>query len=250
VGCSGSAGTHIAYWAYFQTETQKVCKTVDGKPGAFGYDGKCRAGYHEPKTVEEVGGLIEQHAPKDKAPAMVEEILSKGQDLEPKPATELKGPAKVELEPKVKTETLPDGTTKTTTTQDVYNITYQGDTYTWNQTTITVNPDGSKVEEEKPPEVAPPSDVDIGQHPKLYERKYPDGFAGVWRDNTAAIAQTPVFAFLKGLNPNLATGGCPKFSLALGSVLGVNASGDVSPPCEVWAFLRVFFVLCALVFGG
>lgn len=241
------------------------CKGIPGHPNpawredggpTIGTDGKCPTGVYQDISQSEAETIFDRGADKSRASEYVRELLDKDVKFEPSPAVELDGPAKVELEPKTKTETDAQGNTKTTTTQDVYNITYQGDSYTWNQTTITVNPDGSKVEEEKPPEATPPPDVELGQHPKLYERKYPDGLAGVWRDNAAAFANTPVFQFLKGLNPNLSTGGCPKFGISGGTVLGISVGGDVSPPCEVWSFLRVFFVLCALllsrrlIFGG
>lgn len=249
---SGKIWSTNEYSQSFSRGTEKRCEN-GRQPGL---DGKCPTDVWQPMTQEEVETLMEKNAPKDKARNVVEELLKNDHEFQPKPAVEISGTPKVELEPKVKTETDPQGNTKTTTTKDVYNITYQGDSYTWNVTTITVNSDGSKSEETKPDPTPPPPDPDMPAMPKLYKQKYPEGMAGVWKTNSQALSSTPIFRFLQGLNPNLGSGGCPAFRMGGGKVLGITVAGEISPPCEVWAFLRVFFVICALllsrrlIFGG
>lgn len=222
-----------------------------------GSDGKCPSGFYNPIPLSDAESKFEQHADKGKAVPYLQEIVGRDGELLPSPPVEVNGQPKVELEPKTRTETDAQGNTKTTTTRDVYNITYQGNTYTWNMTTVTVNSDGSSTEETTPDPVDPPPDPGMPPLPKLYTQKYPEGISGVWNSNSQALKNTPIFQFLAGLNPNLGSGGgCPAYTFGAGNVLGVNVSGDISPPCEVWPFLRIFFVICALllsrrlIFGG
>lgn len=271
---SSSFNTTTNQWGPFSKElnqgislvkkTSNVCPAVPNHPnpvyqvpgGPAGFDGKCPTMIYAPISTEDATTLFEQNAPKGEARNTVEELLKKGVDIEPKPAAEISGPARVTETPRSTTTTNPQGNSTTTTKQDIHNITYQGNTYTWNTTTITTNNDGSTVEEEKPEEVPPPADASIGAVPDLYDQKYPNGLGGVWADQSSALKQTPIFTFLAGLNPNIASGGCPVFTFPSGRVLGIAVGGSISPPCSVWAFLRVFFVCCALlaarrlIFGG
>jgi hypothetical protein len=248
----GSVSVPVQY--DYQTAVQRMCKP----PSVKGRDGKCSTDAYEPITQTQAEDLWRQHAPPEEATKTVEEMLERDVQWDPKPATEVTGPAKVQGEPRVKTETDAEGNTKTTTQRDVYNITYQGDSYTWNVTTITENSDGTKTEETdpEPEKVAPAADPEMPGLPDLYERKYPDGIQGVWNEHSSGLQQTPIFQFLGALAPGVADGGCPVWRLDAGEVLGIRVNGDLSVPCYVWSFLRVFMVLCALIaarrliFGG
>lgn len=227
------------------------------KGGPKGPDGKCPTGKVQPMTEADAAKLFEDHAPKEKAAEIAREALQNDAKFEPAPATKVSGPAKVQGEPRTVTETDAQGNTKTTTKTDVYNITYEGDSYSWTTTTVTNNPDGStKEEQEEPDRVTPPADPDLPELPKLYEPKFPNGMEGVWNDNVGAVRQSPIFQFLDALNPNLGNGGCPSWTFSPGRVLGINVSGDLSVPCTVWSVLRVIFTISALlacrrlIFGG
>jgi len=223
-------------------------------------DGKCASPARVALTEDEATALMEQNAPKDQAREMLGEMLGAGAkiDMTPKPAVELTGPPKVELAPKTTTKTDAQGNVTTTTTQTVYNITYQGDTYSWTETTKVTNPDGSteETEDPTPEEVAPPTDPSMPAVPDLYEQKYPEGLAGVWQAEAAALNQTPIFQFLQGLNPGIGGGGCPVWSWPTAQVLGISVGGDISVPCYVWSALRIIFTISALllarklIFGG
>jgi len=236
----------------------KACPTMpDGSPGVKGLDGLCPTGNYQPITDDQAADLFSKNAPKAQAPKIVEELLKRDVEFSPAPSVKIEGQPKVESDPKVRTEVGPDGKTKTTTTKDVYNITYGNNSYTWNVTTVTVNSDGSSSEETKPdPEVTPPTDPTMPERPKLYKQKYPDGIAGVWDKEMAGIKSTPIFSFLYSLNPNIGGASCPRWTFPSGRVLGIDVGGDLSVPCNVWFALRAIIVVSALllarrlVFGG
>jgi hypothetical protein len=250
-----SAGSSSApfYWSVSK-RTGLTCP----QGGAKGRDGKCPTYQYEPATEEQVGKRVEDYADKSKAVDAARELVENNAPFPTDLPVTLTGPQKVESEPRTTTKTDAEGNTTTTTTKDVWNITYQGDSYTWNHTTVTTNSDGSSTEETdpEPDKVAPATDPDMPGLPDLYERKYPNGLAGVWNEKSGAFSQTPIFQFLAGLNPNLGNGGCPVWTFPAGQVLGITVGGDISVSCAVWSFVRVFFTLCALIlarrliFGG
>lgn len=103
----------------------------------------------------------------------------------------------------------------------------------------------------------PPQDPAMPGVPTLYERKYPDGLAGVWSSRSAQLQQGPLWAFLGALVPSgIGDGGCPSFSLPSASVLGIDVGGPIEVPCGVWTFVRLVMIISALllarrlVFGG
>lgn len=111
--------------------------------------------------------------------------------------------------------------------------------------------------EQLPETVVPATDPEMPELPTLYERKYPDGLAGVWRDKSEAFKATPFAAAIASLTPNLGDGGCPQWSLPLNLGGAWNfGSFDYSVPCEVWSALRVLMIVFALfvarrlIFGG
>lgn len=256
--CGVSSSTKISSITASES-IQKLCPLLpDGTRGTKGFDGKCPSGRYEPISDDEARVLFENNAPKGEARNTVEELLKRDVEFAPAPEIKVKGENKIESEPRVKTEVDPQGNTKTTTTKDVYNIKYDGNTYTWNVTTVTVNSDGSTSEETKPDEeVSPPQDPTMPERPKLYEQKYKDGIQGVWDKEMAGIHNTPIFQFLKSMNPGLGGSDCPKWTFPSGDFMGLKlAGGDISVPCSVWFALKAIIIVSALllarrlIFGG
>ncbi|MEL4178337.1 hypothetical protein [Roseateles sp. PN1] len=255
--CGSTAVSKIGSVTALPIVITSCADTPDGKPVAIGFDGKCPSGKSEPISTETAADLFEQNAPKDQARNIAEELLKRDIEFSPAPDIKIDGEKKIESEPKVKTETAPDGSTKTTTTKDVYNITYNGNSYNWNVSTVTVNSDGSTSTETKPDEQAtPPNDLSMPERPKLYKQKYPDGVQGVWDKEMGAIKSTPIFSFLNSLNPNIGGAACPRWTFPTGRVLGIDVGGDLSVPCSVWFALKAIMIVSALllarrlVFGG
>jgi hypothetical protein len=215
----------------------------------------------QPSTEEQVADAI---APVLPAPASLPDLvrdLTKSIDLAPFTQPQaLEGPAKVDLAPRVNTETSPAGVTTTTTITPSYALTYGGDTITYNYYETTQKSDGStKVEDKedpKPePEVVPPGNPSFAAVPKLYERKYPDGFAGVWADKSAALQSTGIFSLLGSFVPSFGDGGCPLFSVGVPTMTGYTVM-PIDVPCYVWGAVKAFILLTALfacrriIFGG
>lgn len=124
-----------------------------------GPDGKCpTARYnHGAATEAQVASKIQQYADKSKAALIAAEATGAGKDLSPSagPAS-LTGPATSTAPPRVSTTTNPDGSTQTQSQQRQANITYQGDSYTYNisnVTTTTNNGGTTTTETSEQPEV-------------------------------------------------------------------------------------------------
>lgn len=258
-GASSSARTSIA----ISTQPKSICE--DGSP-LIG--GQCQTQtITSPASDAEVQSKIEQSpVAKAQAQTIVQAIAPKI-DLAPyADPPVVTGPATVpEPQPQVETHYDPrTGTTTTTTTNTVYNINYAGDTYTYVTNVTTTNPDGTvdtkttppAPETPKPEEVAPPTDTALPDVPKLYTPIYPNGFAGVWQTDSAALTTTPMGNFLSSLKPSFSDGGCPVWNLPTTRVLGIQVGGDISIACSVWAFIRVVMIISALllaravIFGG
>jgi hypothetical protein len=104
-------------------------------PGA---DGKCATGRYDGVAATQVAALIQPQLTAQNAPAVATEVLEKGGTLQNGPVT-VTGPATKPVG--TITSTTPTGST---TTSVVNNYTYQGDTYSWIETsTSTVNNAGS-----------------------------------------------------------------------------------------------------------
>lgn len=198
------------------------------------------------------------------APGVASDTFGGGEGVDAGPVTS-SGPAQVQGP--TATTTHANGDTTSTTTN--YNITYNnaGDTSTVNvtstTTSTTTNNAGDVIGQET---TTTDSDVDtgaavepatLGDVPQLYERKYPDGIVGVWNDHREQLEQNPLSSLMSALTPNWGDGGgCPSFQFNPGAVLGIDVSGDVSPPCFVWPVLRWVFIVSSLfaarriVFGG
>lgn len=129
-----------------------------------------------------------------------------------------------------------------------------------NTTTKTTNTDSNSgpSKTDKAPE-APATDSALPDQPKLYTKKYPDGMTGVWRDQRAAMANSPLFTLPRMLMPSSigSSGACPampvNFTFGQWANFGVK---DVAPPCYVWDWGRVICIVGAcllarrLIFGG
>ena len=101
------------------------------------------------------------------------------------------------------------------------------------------------------------TDTPLDEIPKLYERKYPDGFMGAWNTRSAEIRSTPLFGLSSLFAPNIAAGTCPTwtFNANIGPHMQFG-TGSISPPCWLWTALKAVLIITALmisrrlVFGG
>lgn len=159
--------------------------------------------------------------------------------------------------------------TKTTTTTKTHPINYSGNSvsYTTNNTTnnsITNNVTNVTTNETKTEEIKDdkeehmPVDSPLGDVPKLYEKKYPEGMSGVWDAKKGEFAQTSFFALIEQLTPKVGqAGSCPSWSIDLswtpGGSMGVH---QLQPPCMIWPILKLIVIISALflaralIFGG
>lgn len=141
---------------FFLRRIEQRCPAVPGNESPHpNIDGKCPTGQYVPKTEDQLGQKVEDHADKSKAVDMAREAMNKGVDFQgyvnPQPGT-IGGPATAAGPTSTTTTTNPGGGTTTQTKGDQYNITYTANSYTYNTTTITNNPDGSTTEESNPDE--------------------------------------------------------------------------------------------------
>lgn len=159
--------------------------------------------------------------------------------------------------------------TKTTTTTATHPITYSGSSVshsTVNNTTTnitnhttnvtTTESKTEEVENDKDDQMA--VDTPLGDVPKLYEKKYPDGLLGVWDAKKAEFEQTSFFRLIDQLTPKIGqAGSCPSWSIDLswtpGGSMGVH---QLQPPCMIWPILKALVIISALflaralIFGG
>lgn len=166
-------------------------------------------------------------------------------------------PVKGQPSSSVSNSTAPNGdsitTTKTTT--PTLNLgtggnTAGNNTITWNvtnntTTTVTNNTTGqtstSTDQEDAPIQFNDSAMPDV---PQLYTQKYPDGLAGVWRDNKPDISNTAFYNGVKTMFPTFGAGQCPvwRMSFNLGAA-GNFGSGDLTVPC--WIFQALGLVILA-----
>lgn len=195
----------------------------------------------------------------------------------PSNGVEINGPASVKGKSTTATESVqllpgtttvaPPGTTtatqpgtKTTTTTATHPITYSGSSVshsTVNNTTtnITNNTTNVTTTETKTEEVKDdkddqmPSDTALGDLPKLYEQKYPDGLSGVWNQRAQEFKSSGLFSLAEQLMPTSLNGGtCPSFNLDLS--IGPWAdygTHEVPMPCWVWDTCKYILLLMAAV---
>lgn len=161
------------------------------------------------------------------------------------------------------TTTRPDGSTGTTTSTTIYNITYNNGQTSITNNTTTTRPDGStdSTDSEVPPEGSVDfSDSALPSVPDFYAQKYPEGLASVWNKHEAAWQQASIVNWMRGVNAGLPQSGkCPEFRLPMSNFahwLPGIGDADVSPPCWVWDVVRAFLLLTTLfvcrrvIFGG
>ena len=180
----------------------------------------------------------------------------------------------VQLVPGTNTVAPPGATqtqagTRTTTTTATHPLTYAGNSVTsstinntttniTNNTTNVTTTENKTETIEDDSEEQTPTDAPLGDVPKLYEKKYPDGLLGVWDAKKAEFEQTSFFRMIDQLTPKIGqAGSCPSWSIDLswtpGGSMGVH---ELQPPCMIWPFLKAIVIISALflaralIFGG
>ena len=180
----------------------------------------------------------------------------------------------VQLVPGTNTVAPPGATstqtgTRTSTATTTHPLTYSGNSVksstvtntttniTNNTTNITTTETKTETVEDDSDEQSP-TDAPLGDVPKLYEKKYPDGLLGVWDAKKAEFEQTSFFRMIGELTPKIGqAGSCPSWSIDLswtpGGSMGVH---QLQPPCMIWPILKAIIIISALflaralIFGG
>jgi len=162
--------------------------------------------------------------------------------------------------------------TKTTTETKTQNLSYDKNTVTsntvtntttnitnnvTNQTTNINNSNKTETTSQDPPKADFATDTPLGDLPKLYERKYPDGLSGIWDLKSQQLKQTQIVSFANQLLPQFNGGSCPSWTIDLELASWANFGvQNVSPDCAVWDWARIIILVSALilaralVFGG
>lgn len=185
------------------------------------------------------------------------------------PSVWMEGPASspVSTQETVSTQPAPGGGTQTviTTTTNVTNYNYTGNTVTATQQTTTTTRDtsGNVISESTTtgnPDAGDdgPVDTPMPPLPKLYERKYPNGMEGIWSEYKDRLQNTALVSLATSLMPSISDGGtCPSWIIDLDWDWWIAyGSHDVAPPCWIWdvaAAILVFSALLlarSLIFGG
>lgn len=120
-------------WAYAGVNTSG---TVTGPACTVGLDGRCPGGALRQLTPEEAAARAMPYADPKKAPGAVRDALRQGIDASPY-ATPLPAGGPAAIAGPQKTTTNSKG--EIITEGDTYNITYSGDSYTYNITNTTTN---------------------------------------------------------------------------------------------------------------
>lgn len=158
------------------------------------------------------------------------------------------------------TKTNPDGSVDTTTVKDTTTVTPKVDgttvgntsiTFVTNTTTTstTTNNVTNQTTIVETTEEATDSEDDLSFQdpsfsdvPTLYEQKYPDGIAGVWRDSKPDVAGTQFWQGIQQMFPSFGGGTCPAWSLSFNILPGANfGSMPFNVPC--WIFQAVGLIL-------
>lgn len=221
-------------------------------------------GESAPATDADIAGAIESGvaARPDRAPELLQAIYDAGGwvPLDAVDGAELqidtpKATGKQTQE--VTRSTGSDGQTLTTTrtTTPTATVTQGGNTVSNNYvtynvsnvtTTVITDQAGNVVgssEETEPVDTAF-TDPAMPGVPKLYDQKYPDGIAGVWRDNKPDVQGTAFYQGVASMFPSFGGGQCPvwRMSFNLGAA-GNFGSGDLTVPC--WIFQALGLVMLA-----
>lgn len=245
----------------------------------FGQFGQSVAARQKPPslaTLKELTALEleDQIAKSIHLPEILDELDKKGFPV-PFPDPEVEDmPQPIALSPSVTTH--PDGSKTITQTTLEPSTGPDGKTINWrkNEKTTEVSPpdangnttskvtdkntDTGQSQVEKGPE-APAIDSALPDQPKLYTKKYPDGMTGVWRDQRASMANSPLFTLPRLLMPSSigSSGACPVMNVNLTFSQWANfGTKDVAPPCYVWDWAKAICIVGAcllarrLIFGG
>jgi hypothetical protein len=171
---------------------------------------------------------------------------------------------------KTTTKTNPDGSTETTTTKEktVVNPTTTGTTTgdsrttfptqtvttsttvnnTTNQTTTNTEVVEHPAEEQTQQEDDDVSFVDstMPALPELYSQKYPDGIAGVWRDNKPDIKSTAFYQGVASMFPSFSGGQCPSFGMSfqIGNI-GNYGNQVFNVPCWIYQVIGLIMMVTA-----
>lgn len=241
-------------------------------------DGTCSATGNARRkfTQQEFADKLRDVTPPDGRPWG--EVIDRGGEI-PMPTPTVSGPSSVSGPQREVTR--PDGsrdvtsttyhfstTNNTVTNTHITNVTnhYNSSNVQTGSTTETVTPTdnapGPESGTDEGTEEDSASDTPLGELPKLYERKYPDGIVGIWGDFKDRLSGSSLAQFATGLMPSYDGGTCPSWmvSLNLGHIgFGITAdfgTHDVAPPCWIWDALRAILIVCALllaralIFGG
>ncbi len=186
------------------------------------------------------------------------------------------GPSSITGNQTVKQYTLDDGTPVTETTNETWNITYDGNVVNVSKTintTIVNNNTGETIKqitEDKDPSPTPTNETqdekqyyldyqesDLPPVPDFYSPTYENGFSDVWNSATQGYEETPLISWLQAQTNSLPdSGSCPGWSIPMN--LGIANFGDavIQPPCDIWPWIRAFLLVTALfaarsiIFGG
>lgn len=233
--------------------------------GAFdpGPDGKCPTGKYDPVSADRAKTIMDAAADIAHAASVLQKILDKGGSLQGAPERTVTGDPQAVGTPTTTTTTNPDGSVTTTTVTPTTNYNYSGNQITVNNSsssttqtcTVAGSCTSSTTTKENDDTSASPTDTGMPAVPKLYTQKYPDGLAGVWNEQKAAVEQSALFTWLRSLAPTFGDGGCPTWTLPV-DVLNIHTSGDISIPCWLWGTIKLIFNISALllarrlIFGG
>lgn len=202
-----------------------------GPPDA---QGKCPTGGAVATPPAEVETRL---APKIDTPAkfegLVRESLGNGVDMTPHAQpSKVSGPATVTQTPTTVTTTSPTGQPSTTTTTVTNNITYEGDTFTWYDTTVTTYPDGStETKTEEPPE----EKSDCEKDPTALNCRETDVPAGPEVEK----ADKPV-SFTPDAGWGAGNGTCPANKNL--PFMGMSIELDLSLVCQFFTMLRAVLI--------
>ena len=259
---------------YGDKDVPLVAQVTNGPPTAPGYKDA------SPQRVEDI--LKGKIPDSNSLPGIAREILGSGGEIES--TSSATGPANATGGEPMSTTSItsaPDPTpsnpnarsTTTTTTTTTNNYTYNYNNNTVNRTDketktecktttsgagVTTGPACTATDTQtSDKDDGQATDTPLGDLPKLYERKYPEGITGVWQQKAAALKASPIFTLAASLMPTVNAGQCPTFTVPLEFASWASyGDGDFSPPCSVWAFGRIVIMVSALllaralVFGG
>lgn len=212
--------------------------------------------------AEAQGRLEEQMVPKDNS-GIAQGLQQEGIPLEESGTPQASGPASVSA-PSQTVNNVTNNTTTTNTT--VYNITYNNNVVNSTTTTTSKTVDNASgktlsetnaTEETEAKENVSVKDTQLGEVPKLYKQKYPQGMKGVWNSKIAEIKAAPLFSLAGVLfAPSIDGGTCPKWTIGMNTGIVNLGSGVIEPPCWIWPVIKAFVVITALllarslIFGG